>query len=135
VKVYKTDDPVFSEEIYILEVGDPGYAELVNKAPTQLLQNVLIVRQEATALKGQLEEIDTDLAGMIEDAAKAQYDLTEVTEVVAKVQYDLTEVAFQLAVADMIDSSALQNVIVDSIDSESSVQLASGSYASGKVYI
>jgi hypothetical protein len=62
-------------------------------------------------------------------------DITEVTESVAKVQYDLTEVAFQLAVSDMIDSSALQNVIVDSIDSESSVQLASGSYASGKVYI
>ena len=56
-------------------------------------------------------------------------------ETASSIQYDLAEVIFQLSVKDMTDNSMFKNVIVDKIDSDSAVNLISGSYASGKAYI
>lgn len=53
----------------------------------------------------------------------------------AKVQYDVAEVIFQLSVRDMTDNSMFRNVIVDNIDSSSAVNIITGSYTTGKVYI
>ncbi len=60
------------------------------------------------------------------------YSKKEDTE---KVQYDVAEIIFQMSIRDMTDNSKFRNVIVDNIDSVSAVNLTTGSYTTGKVYI
>lgn len=62
-------------------------------------------------------------------------DVDAINARLEKAQYDLTEVIFQMSVRSLTDNSKFRNVIVDKIDSKEAVNLVSGSYASGKVYI
>lgn len=67
--------------------------------------------------------------------ATTKADIGTINNQTEKVQYDLTEVIFQLSVRDMTDNSMFRNVIVDNIDSSSAVNIITGSYTTGKVYI
>lgn len=51
------------------------------------------------------------------------------------IENDLTDIAFQLAESSLIDSSDLDTVAIVTIDSASAVNIISGAYANGKVYI
>lgn len=82
----------------------------------------------ATTANKKADELENKLA-----TTKA--DIGTINNQTEKVQYDLAEVIFQLSVRDMTDNSMFRNVIVDKIDSKTAVNLVSGSYASGKVYI
>lgn len=62
-------------------------------------------------------------------------DIGTINDQTEKAQHDLTEVIFQMSVRSLTDNSKFRNVIVDKIDSKAAVNLVSGSYASGKVYI
>ncbi len=44
METYTSSNPVFSEKIEIVETVDPVHADLVNKAPKQLLQNNLVLQ-------------------------------------------------------------------------------------------
>lgn len=67
--------------------------------------------------------------------ATTKADIGTINNQTEKVQYDLAEVIFQLSVRDMTDNSMFRNVIVDNIDSSSAVNIITGSYTTGKVYI
>lgn len=67
--------------------------------------------------------------------ATTKADIGTINNQTEKVQYDLAEVIFQLSVRDMTDNSMFRNVIVDNIDSSSAVNIITGSYSTGKVYI
>lgn len=51
------------------------------------------------------------------------------------IEHDITDIAFQLAESSLIDSSDLDTVAIVTIDSASAVNIISGAYANGKVYI
>lgn len=67
--------------------------------------------------------------------ATTKADIGTINNQTEKVQYDVAEVIFQLSVRDMTDNSMFRNVIVDNIDSSSAVNIITGSYTTGKVYI
>ena len=58
-----------------------------------------------------------------------------IADALGGIEHDLTDIAFQLAASNLIDSSDLDTVIIDTIDSASAVNIISGAYANGKVYI
>ena len=58
-----------------------------------------------------------------------------IAEALEGVENDITSIAFQLVKANLIDSSTLDTVVVDTIDSANAVHIISGAYANGKVYI
>lgn len=115
--------PAYSEgaESRILE----NYSISVSDSDTVFLSYV----QDPVALVSDVDRKDKILETKIDES------MTYAKSVASKVQYDLAEVIFQLSIRDMTDSSKFANVIVDNIDSASAVNLASGSYSSGKVYI
>lgn len=82
----------------------------------------------ATTANKKADELENKLA-----TTKA--DIGTINNQTEKVQYDLAEVIFQLSVRDMTDNSMFRNVIVDNIDSSSAVNIITGSYTTGKVYI
>mgnify|MGYP007012489784 CR=1 FL=1 len=51
------------------------------------------------------------------------------------IEHDLVNLTFQLVMGNLVDSSDLDTVIIDTIDSASAVNIISGAYANGKVYI
>ena len=67
--------------------------------------------------------------------ATTKADMGTINNQTAKVQYDVAEIIFQMSIRDMTDNSKFRNVIVDNIDSVSAVNLTTGSYTTGKVYI
>lgn len=67
--------------------------------------------------------------------ATTKADIGTINNQTEKVQYDVAEIIFQMSIRDMTDNSKFRNVIVDNIDSASAVNLITGSYTTGKVYI
>ena len=67
--------------------------------------------------------------------ATTKADIGTINNQTEKVQYDVAEIIFQMSIRDMTDNSKYRNVIVDNIDSASAVNLITGSYTTGKVYI
>ena len=51
------------------------------------------------------------------------------------IEHDLVNLTFQLAMSNLVDSSDLDTVVIDTIDSASDVNIISGAFANGKVYI
>ena len=51
------------------------------------------------------------------------------------IEHDLVSLTFQLVTSNLVDSSDFDTVVVDTIDSAAAVQIISGAWANGKVYI
>lgn len=51
------------------------------------------------------------------------------------IEHDLVSLTFQLVMSNLVDSSDFDTVVVDTIDSAAAVQIISGAWANGKVYI
>lgn len=48
MEIYTSSNPVFSEQIEIVETTDPVHADLVNKATIQLLQNTMVLKRHTS---------------------------------------------------------------------------------------
>lgn len=55
--------------------------------------------------------------------------------IISSVQSDLAEVIFQLALQNLLDMSGIDNIVVDTFDSANAVNIISGVFSGGKVYI
>lgn len=114
----------------------------LNKQTQNEFYNVDLVNENSDIIDAALKKATDSAATANKKAdelenklATTKADIGTINNQTEKVQYDLTEVIFQLSVKDMTDNSTFRNVIVDKIDSKAAVNLVSGSYASGKVYI
>lgn len=114
----------------------------LNKQTQNEFYNVDLVNENSDIIDAALKKATDSAATANKKAdelenklATTKADIGTINNQTEKVQYDLTEVIFQLSVRDMTDNSMFRNVIVDKIDSKTAVNLVSGSYASGKVYI
>nr|DAG33768.1 MAG TPA: hypothetical protein [Caudoviricetes sp.] len=114
----------------------------LNKQTQNEFYNVDLVNENSDIIDAALKKATDSAATANKKAdelenklATTKADIGTINNQTEKVQYDLAEVIFQLSVKDMTDNSTFRNVIVDKIDSKAAVNLVSGSYASGKVYI
>jgi hypothetical protein len=58
-----------------------------------------------------------------------------IAEALGGIEHDLTSIAFELKMENLIPVEDLDTVIINTIDSASAVNIISGAYANGKVYI
>lgn len=114
----------------------------LNKQTQDEFYNVDLVNENSDIIDAALEKATDSAATANKKAdelekklATTKADIGTINNQTEKVQYDLTEVIFQLSVRDMTDNSMFRNVIVDNIDSSSAVNIITGSYTTGKVYI
>ena len=114
----------------------------LNKQTQNEFYNVDLVNENSDIIDATLKKATDSAATANKKAdelenklATTKADIGTINNQTEKVQYDLAEVIFQLSIRDMTDNSMFRNVIVDKIDSKAAVNLVSGSYASGKVYI
>lgn len=114
----------------------------LNKQTQNEFYNVDLVNENSDIIDAALEKATDSAATANKKAdelekklATTKADIGTINNQTEKVQYDLAEVIFQLSVRDMTDNSMFRNVIVDNIDSSSAVNLITGSYSTGKVYI
>lgn len=108
------------DEFYNVDLVNEN-SDIVDGALKTATDSAITANKKADELEGKL--------------ATTKADIGTINNQTEKVQYDLTEVIFQLSVRDMTDNSMFRNVIVDNIDSSSAVNLITGSYTTGKVYI
>ena len=78
-----------------------------------------------------VEHLDRALAS----TSLAEKDIKMVAAAVANNTHDIALLAFQLELKSLTDSEVLTNVCVDTITSETSVNIDKGKYTEGKVYI
>lgn len=102
--------------------------DLVNENSDIVDEALKTATDSATTANKKADELEVKLA-----TTKA--DIGTINNQTEKVQYDLAEVIFQMSIRDLTDNSMFRNVIVDNIDSSSAVNLITGSYTTGKVYI
>lgn len=114
----------------------------LNKQTQNEFYNVDLVNENSDIIDAALKKATDSAATANKKAdelenklATTKADIETINNQTEKVQYDLTEVIFQLSVRDMTDNSMFRNVIVDNIDSSSAVNIITGSYTTGKVYI
>lgn len=114
----------------------------LNKQTQNEFYNVDLVNENSDIIDAALKKATDSAATANKKAdelenklATTKADIGTINNQTEKVQYDLTEVIFQLSVRDMTDNSMFRNVIVDNIDSSSAVNIITGSYTTGKVYI
>lgn len=114
----------------------------LNKQTQDEFYNVDLVNENSDIIDAALKKATDSAATANKKAdelenklATTKADIGTINNQTEKVQYDLAEAIFQLSIRDMTDNSMFRNVIVDKIDSKAAVNLVSGSYASGKVYI
>jgi hypothetical protein len=70
-----------------------------------------------------------------EGLQNAEKDIKMAATAGANNTHDIALLAFQLELKGLTDSEVLTNVCVDTITSETSVNIDKGKYAEGKVYI
>lgn len=98
-------NPEYQREVRALENSDPANAELIfNPLMLAVLNNIEAVRLSAGS---SFEMLQNQLH---------------------KVSQDVSTLAFKLAIRGYIDTSGMKQVIVDVIDSESSVTILSGTF-------
>lgn len=114
----------------------------LNKQTQDEFYNVDLVNENSDIIDAALEKATDSAATANKKAdelekklATTKADIGTINNQTEKVQYDLAEVIFQLSVRDMTDNSMFRNVIADNIDSSSAVNIITGSYTTGKVYI
>lgn len=92
MKVYTTDNPVFSNEISVVETTDPAHADNINVSIKQLLQNALALKkllEEQHSLIEQkyqdvIKEIDKKVAQLVNGAPETLDTLKEVADAIAQ---------------------------------------------------
>lgn len=114
----------------------------LNKQTQDEFYNVDLVNENSDIIDAALKNATDSAATANKKAdelekklATTKADIGTINNQTEKVQYDLAEVIFQMSIRDMTDNSMFRNVIVDNIDSSSAVNLITGSYTTGKVYI
>lgn len=135
--VINTEDNSSTYDQFPAYSGEEDFAEIIFRMEIRVAnaKEVTIVLSEENLRRQVMENTESIKNIHIEVEEELEGNRQYTREMASLIQYDLAEVAFQLSLRDLIDDSTLRNVIVDDIDSASAVNIISGSYESGKVYI
>lgn len=125
MKKYEPETSEFSNSIEIPEKTDKAHADILNKAPMQLLQNTI-------ALKGQLGDIDLDALNqqMTEQIQEALKIIGTMDGDLIGTHADVLELA--MAVQTLMDADVISsdNVVIELFDTTDDVSVQTGYYDS-----
>lgn len=109
------ENPVYSNEMRMIATTDPAHPDSFNPLFQKLLNNGEYLKKREDTLEETV--------------------IRDVNEKVAGMSGDIADITFQLAVKGLIETTTMENVAVDIIDSPNAVNIISGNYADNRVYI
>lgn len=97
--------------------------------------NLYGVRMLESSDRGHADLFNSIFQPILENEAYLNEVCKQVSAGTSTIVGDLTKLSFQLELANLVDTSTMNHVIVDEIDSADAIRIVSGIFADNRVYI